>query len=252
MNRPKKSLGQNFLIDKNISKKIVNLTKINNKKIIEIGPGKGFLTDEILSRKPKKLTIIEIDQYLFLLLKEKYRDVKNIEVINHDALKYNYKENFNGETIISSLPYNISIKLIINWLKMKNHFAELILMIQKEVAKKMSYKNNLKKNRLNCLIENTSNVFNIEFHVSKNVFFPKPKIDSSVIKIIPKNNIKIDLDKFELFTREIFKHRRKKISKFINAKNINTDNSLDNLIEKRAEDLSNDELLKIFNRSYNS
>ena len=124
MIKPKKSLGQNFLIDKNISKKILNLTNIKNKTIIEIGPGKGFLTDEIISRKPKKLTIIEKDQYLFLKLKEKYRNIKNIEVINHDALKYNYKENLNAKTIISNLPYNISIKLIIKCLKMKNRFSE--------------------------------------------------------------------------------------------------------------------------------
>ena len=252
MIKPKKSLGQNFLIDKNISKKIVNLTNIKNKTIIEIGPGKGFLTDEIISRKPKKLTIIEKDQYLFLKLKEKYRNIKNLEVINHDALKYNYKINLDAKTIISNLPYNISIKLIIKWLKMKNHFAELILMIQKEVAKKMNYNNNLKKNRLNCLIENTSNIFNIEFHVSRNVFIPKPKINSSVIKIIPKNDIKIDLNKFEIFTREIFQHKRKKISKFINSKKINIDDSFDNLIDKRAEDLSNNELLKIFKKFYNS
>ena len=154
MIKAKKSLGQNFLIDKNITRKIVNLTKIENNTIIEIGPGKGFLTDEILSKNPKKLTIIEKDQYLFLKLKEKYRNIKNIEIINHDALKYNYKENLNAKTIISNLPYNISIKLIIKWLKMKNHFIELILMIQKEVAQKMNY-NNIKKNRLNCFIENT-------------------------------------------------------------------------------------------------
>ena len=95
--------------------------------------------------------------------KEKYSNFKNLEVINHDALKYNYKENLNAKTIISNLPYNISIKLIIKWLKMKNHFTEFILMIQKEVAKKMNYNNNLKKNRLNCLIENTSNIFSNRF-----------------------------------------------------------------------------------------
>ena len=194
MIKPKKSLGQNFLIDKNISKKIVNLINIKNKTIIEVGPGTGSLTDQIINKNPKKLIIIEKDLYLFFKLKEKYSNFKNLEVINHDALKYNYKENLNAKTIISNLPYNISIKLIIKWLKMKNHFTEFILMIQKEVAKKMNYNNNLKKNRLNCFIENTSDVFNIEFHVSRNVFFPKPKIDSSVIRIIPKNNIKIDLE----------------------------------------------------------
>ena len=249
---PKKSLGQNFLIDHNIAKKISNtIPNFKEYNLIEVGPGKGFLTDGILSKNPKKLTIIEKDQYLFLKLKEKYRAVKNINVIYHDALKYNYKENLNAKIIISNLPYNISIKLIVKWLKMKNHFIELILMIQKEVAQKMNY-NNIKKNRLNCFIENTSKIFNIEFHVSKNVFIPKPKIDSSVIKIIPKNDIKIDLDRFELFTREIFQHKRKKLSKFIKAKKINIDNSLDDLIEKRAEDLSNNELLKIFNKFYNS
>ena len=206
MIKAKKSLGQNFLIDKNISKKIVNLVKIENKTILEIGPGKGFLTDEIISKKPKKLIIIEKDHYLYMELKQKYKDIKNIEVIYQDALKYNFDEILSAKTIISNLPYNISIKLIIKCLKMKNRFTELILMIQKEVAKKMKF-NNLKKNRLNCFIENTYKIFNIEFHVSKNVFKPKPKINSSVIKIIPKNNIKIDLDKFELFTREIFKHR---------------------------------------------
>ena len=232
MIKPKKSLGQNFLVDKNISKKIVNLTSIKNKNIIEIGPGKGFLTDEII--------------------KKKYKDIKNINIINCDALKYNYKKNQNAKTIIANLPYNISIKLIIKWLKMKNHFTELILMIQKEVAKKMNYKNYLKKNRLNCLIENTSNIFNIEFHVSRNVFFPKPKIESSVIKIIPKNDININLDKFELFTREIFKHKRKKLSNFIKERKNKIDNSFDNLINKRAEDLSNNELLQIFKKFYNS
>ena len=252
MIKPKKSLGQNFLVDKNISKKIVNLTSIKNKNIIEIGPGKGFLTDEIIKKKPKKLKIIEKDQYLFLELKKKYKDIKNINIINCDALKYNYKKNQNAKTIIANLPYNISIKLIIKWLKMKNHFTELILMIQKEVAKKMNYKNYLKKNRLNCLIENTSNIFNIEFHVSKNVFFPKPKIESSVIKIIPKNDININLDKFELFTREIFKHKRKKLSNFIKERKNKIDNSFDNLINKRAEDLSNNELLQIFKKFYNS
>ena len=89
MHKPKKSLGQNFLIDKNIARKIVNLTLINNQHIIEIGPGSGFLTDEIIKKKPKKLYLIEKDKYLYQNLIKKYYDYKNIEIINVDALNFN-------------------------------------------------------------------------------------------------------------------------------------------------------------------
>jgi len=249
--RPKKSLGQNFIIDKNICNKIINLTNINNQNVIEIGPGKGFLTDIILSKKPKNLTIIEKDSYLCDNLKIKYKNVKNIYVKNSDALKYNYDSSkINNQIIISNLPYNISIKLIFNWLKMKNFFLEMILMIQKEVAEKMNYKNNLKKNRLNCFIENASH-YNIEFHVSNNVFFPKPKVKSSVIKIIPKNNIDIDLKKFELFTNKIFRHKRKKLLNVLKKfENFSKDN-IGEILDKRAEDLNNNEILYLFNKFYN-
>ena len=250
MIKPKKSLGQNFIIDKNICRKITKLTKIENNEIIEIGPGTGFLTDEILKQKPKELTIIEKDKTLFLKLIKKYKKTKNIKIINFDALKYNYKEDPKQKTIISNLPYNISIKLIINWLKMKNQFNKLILMIQKEVAEKMDYKK-IKKNRLNFFIEIASN-YNIEFHVSRNVFYPKPKIMSSVIKIVPKKEIKINLDKLELFTKEIFRHKRKKLSNVLKIKKTELTNFFQpNLLEKRAEDLKTDDLLKIFNEFYN-
>ena len=250
MIKPKKSLGQNFLIDRNICKKIIKLTKIKDQNIIEIGPGKGILTDEILFNKPKKLTIIEKDYELYLKLKKKYQNISNLEIINNDALKYNFTINKKKEKIISNLPYNISIKLIIKWLKTKNKFTELILMIQKEVAEKMNYTKNNKKNRLNVLIYNTS-YYNIEFNVSKNVFFPKPKIMSSVVRIIPQKNIKVNLDLFEIFTREIFMHKRKKIKNFFKIKKINIDKSLKLLSDKRAEDLKHYELLELFMRFYN-
>ena len=217
MLKPKKSLGQNFLIDKNIAKKIVNLTKIYDQHIVEIGPGTGFLTDQIIKKEPKKLYLVEKDKNLYLNLKKKYCDYKNIEIINDDALNFNLQYIKEKKIIISNLPYNISIKLIINWLKLETKIKKMVLMIQKEVADKMNYVKKLKKNRLNLFIEVASK-YNIEFDVSNNVFFPKPKINSSVITIIPKNSLKIDLNKFESFTREIFQYKRKKLSTVLKLK----------------------------------
>jgi len=244
---PKKSLGQNFLIDKNICKKILNISNINNRNIIEVGPGKGILTDEIIKRNPKSLLLIEKDYELYSYLFKKYENNTKIKVVNIDALKYDYK-NKCKKTIISNLPYNISIKLIINWLKMNNLFTEMILMIQKEVAEKMNYKKCIKKNRLNTLIEITSK-FSLEFNVSKNVFYPKPKIMSSVVKIVPKTNINLDLNIFEKFTRELFKNKRKKLSNVININNKKIIKM--NVLDQRAEDLNIKQILRIFNEFYN-
>ena len=250
MHKPKKSLGQNFLIDKNIAKKIVNITSINNQYIIEIGPGTGFLTDEIIKKKPKKLYLLEKDKSLYQNLKKKYYNYKNIEIINDDALNFNLHYIKERKKIISNLPYNISIKLIMNWLKIECKLQKMVLMIQKEVADKMNYVNKIKKNRLNLFIELTSR-YKIEFDVSNNVFFPKPKINSSVITIIPKNNLKIDLNKFESFTREIFQYKRKKLSTVLKLKEKKISLSNSNIYEKRAEDLTLYELISVFNQFYN-
>ena len=250
MHKPKKSLGQNFLIDKNIAKKIVNITSINNQYIIEIGPGTGFLTDEIINKKPKKLYLLEKDKSLYLNLKKKYYNYKNIEIINDDALNFNLQYIKERKKIISNLPYNISIKLIMNWLKIECKLEKMVLMIQKEVADKMNYVNKAKKNRLNLFIEVASR-YNIEFNVSNNVFFPKPKINSSVITIIPKNNLNIDLNKFESFTREIFQYKRKKLSTVLKLKEKKISLSDSDIYEKRAEDLILSELMSVFNQFYN-
>ena len=250
MHKPKKSLGQNFLIDKNIAKKIVNITSIYNQYIIEIGPGTGFLTDEIIKKKPKKLYLLEKDKSLNQNLKKKYYEYNNIEIINDDALKYDLQYIKERKKIISNLPYNISIKLIMNWLKIECKLQKMVLMIQKEVADKMNYVNKIKKNRLNLFIEVASR-YNIEFDVSNNVFFPKPKINSSVITITPKNNLNIDLNKFESFTREIFQYKRKKLSTVLKLKEKKISLINSDIYEQRAEDLTLSELMSVFNQFYN-
>ena len=249
----KKSLGQNFLIDKNIAKKITKLIgNYKNKNIIEIGPGKGALTDFIIKSKPKKLILIEKDKYLFDKLIEQYSSFKFIEIHNMDALNFNFKKIKKPKSIIGNLPYNISIKLIIMWFKEIIDYNEIIIMIQKEVAQKMKYKNYKKMNRLNFLTGLFAN-FDIKFNVSKNVFFPKPKILSSVIKITPKKNyIEKEFEKIENFTRIIFHNKRKKLrnvipkeNKFFLEKNLNNKKIFE-LLNYRAEDLSIEKLMFLF------
>ena len=248
----KKSLGQNFLIDKNISKKIIKL--INNyekKNIIEVGPGKGALTDFILKKNPKKLLLIEKDKFLYKEILNKYKKYNTIETFNCDALDFNYKKIDKPKSIIANLPYNISIKLIVNWIQDLSDFNEIVVMIQKEVAQKMDYKKQTKMNRLNILTALTSN-YKIEFDVSKNVFFPKPKVDSAVIKLTPKNKYNFEFSKLEIFTKMIFKYKRKKIhnvipkeilQKLINYNNLKINNKI---LNSRAEDLTTNEIFDLF------
>ena len=142
MIKAKKSLSQNFLKDKNISKKITNLTQLKNMIVLEIGPGYGFMTDNILENKPKKLYIIEKDKSLITFLQKKYSDNKKIIIIEGDILKFNLNK-FKNLIIISNLPYNISTRVILYLFTFNKNILEMIFMIQKEVAEKFDY--NIKK-----------------------------------------------------------------------------------------------------------
>lgn len=235
---PKKSLGQNFLKDRNICKKIIGLTKIKDENILEIGPGYGVLTDEILTQNPKKLILIEKDKLLSELLKKKYRNEKNVSIINYDILFFDLNKLKNFK-IISNLPYNISTKIILKVLKNHKKFLELIVMIQKEVGEKFDYKNKI--NKYNFYSKLFSN-YHICFDVSNNVFYPKPKITSSVVKFEIKNR-NIDIEKLDKFSKIIFNQKRKKISNKFELFKLSNDNKL----EKRIEELTFEEVLGIYN-----
>lgn len=237
MPRAKKSLSQNFLIDKNICNKIINLTNLRDKTVLEIGPGYGILTDAILVNKPKKIFLIEKDYDLSKFLKEKYKNFNNIEIVNEDILKFELK-NFKNLIILSNLPYNISTKIILYLFDYNKNILEMIFMLQKEVAIKFDY-NLLGMNKYKFLTKIVSN-FSRKFNVSSKVFKPEPKITSTVVKfsIYQKN---IDLKKAYLFCKIIFKNIRKRIK---NNLNIDID---EELINKRLNQLSINELLKIYN-----
>ena len=189
MNYAKKSLGQNFLIDKNIIKKIVSLSDIKNKNVIEIGPGTGAITNEILEKKPKSLILIEKDNYLFKKLKNIYKEKKVVEVLNHDILKFNLEDKVKSNSIIfGNLPYNISSQILVKILKFKRwppKFKEVIFMFQKELGEKITGKY-LTSNysRLSILTNYRLKVIN-KFLIKNNCFFPKPKINSVILHFEP-------------------------------------------------------------------
>ncbi len=219
----KKSLGQNLLVDKNIIKKILNLINFKDRNVIEIGPGKGALTDEIIKKGPKTLTLIEKDTELVKFLKNKYNLKKKIKVINNDILKFNFDIiNKKKVIVIGNLPYNISSQILIKIIKynsLKNKFDDLIFMFQKELGDKIIGKFPSKNyGRLSIIANLRLNIIK-KFLVSANCFFPKPKVTSMVIQFKPikKNyyNFK-DISNLEKITNLVFSNRRKIIRKRIN------------------------------------
>ena len=253
MIKPKKSLGQNFLTDKNILKKIVSVIKIKDKSILEIGPGTGNLTSYILKNCPKKFFVVEKDKNLSILLKKKFAD--KITIINDDILKINEK-NLDKEKLIvfGNLPYNISTEILTKWiLNLKNKifwFDSLILMFQKEVADRIiSNFNSSKYGRLSVLANWKLDVEKV-FDISPNCFYPKPKVESSLLFFRPKK-IFYQFENprnLEKVTRVFFNQRRKKLKKPFNLLFKDNTNILNNLkidLNLRPQNLNHDIYYKL-------
>ena len=218
--KAKKSLGQNFLIDREVLEKIVSITDITNKDVLEIGPGSGNLTTYILKKKPKKLYVVEKDDDLAILLKEKFDT--EIEIINDDILKVS-ESNISEQklSVFGNLPYNISTEILSKWiLNIGSNFwfDSLVLMFQKEVADRIiSEFNNSNYGRLSILSSWKLNVKKI-LDIKPQSFSPRPKIDSSLLLFTPKENFfKLkDPKNLEKITRIFFSHRRKMLKKPFN------------------------------------
>ena len=195
MIKAKKSLGQNFLIDKNILEKITNITDIKDKIILEIGPGTGNLTSYILKKNPKKIFVIEKDDNLALNLKNKFDD--KLVIINDDVLKIDENILFKDKVIVfGNLPYNISTEILSKWiinLKESFWFESLVLMFQKEVADRIIAKFNTSNyGRLSIICNWKLNIKKV-CDIKPGAFYPKPKVDSSLLFFHPKKNfIKLD------------------------------------------------------------
>ena len=220
MIKAKKSLGQNFLTDKNILEKIINITNIKNKTVLEIGPGTGNLTSYILKKNPKKIFVIEKDNDLAITLKNKFND--QIIIINDDVLKIDETKLFNDKVVVfGNLPYNISTEILNKWIiNLKNNFwfECLILMFQKEVADRIIAEFNTSNYGRLSIICNWKLNINKICDIRPESFYPKPKVDSSLLFFYPKENfIKInDPRNLEKITRIFFNQRRKMLKKPFN------------------------------------
>jgi len=220
MIKPKKSLGQNFLIDNNIIDKIINLCDVKNNNIVEIGPGTGNLTKKIIIQNPKSLILIEKDPQLINYLQTKLGKIHNLKIFNEDILKFKLEGKIKTDTVIvGNLPYNISSQILAKLIKFKKwlpKYKKLILMFQKEVADKILAKTNSSSfGRLSILTSARLKIVD-SFNVSENCFYPVPKVKSTVLVFEPVINKDFqvkNITNLEKITHVFFSKKRKMINK---------------------------------------
>lgn len=193
-------LGQNFLNDPAVLEKIIQASGLKKTDfVIEIGPGKGVLTEELASHA-KKVTAIELDDELIPVLQQKFAETKNVEIIHEDILKINipkilsdYKLQAISYKLVANIPYYITSPIIRLFLEQEIQPQEIILMIQKEVAERIV----AKAGKMSILAISVQYYAQAEilFPVSKNSFFPIPKVDSAVIRIVPNKKFEKEIDR---------------------------------------------------------
>ncbi len=243
--RLKKSLGQHFLKDKSVIRRIVEAAgDITGKRVVEIGAGGGALTEEILKRQPEKLLVVEIDKEWVDYLRNRF-PTGNVEVLEGDATKFDFSALGKGLTYFGNLPYNVSTAILRNLLSHRKTVDLGVFMVQKEVAERLSSRRGKAYGYFPALF---SLFFKVErlFDVPPSAFFPPPKVFSTVFKIVPTGfeMTPEELIGFEDFLKRAFSHRRKKLKSNVSVKDVPA--GFRDFFEKRAEELSPEELLALF------
>lgn len=214
--RNKKSLGQNFIFDKNFLIKISNFVISDaNKTIIEIGPGLGTLTHYLSKKKYKKLILIEKDKRLIKNLSSEFSS-NDILIFNEDALDFDFqKPSIKNSIIVGNLPFNVSVDLLYKWTKCKNwppNQIKMVLMFQREVADRIiASPNNKSYGKLSVVVQSRYNIKRL-LNVPSSIFTPAPKVDGAILEFTPHNDFKsIDINIIDEVSKSAFSQRRKKI-----------------------------------------
>ena len=237
---PKKNLGQHFLKDDNIARKIVGSLSPGTQNVLEIGAGTGILTKHIIEKQFPQFFIIEIDGESVEYLNANFDELEG-KILHTDFLKYDLSKLFSGEfSIIGNFPYNISSQILFKVLEYRNNVSEVVGMFQKEVAERISSPpGNKKYGILSILIKA---FFDIEylFTVNETVFYPPPKVKSAVIRLKRNDNKSLDCDEKTFFAmvKAGFNQRRKTLRNSLKNFDITKDEKVDNLLQKRAEQLT--------------
>tara|TARA_B100001173_G_C15966595_1_gene538076 strand:- start:18 stop:791 length:774 start_codon:yes stop_codon:yes gene_type:complete len=245
--KPKKSLGQHFLTDKNIAKKITESLKPLTKNVLEIGPGTGILTSFLLKKK-YNLILVEIDfesvTYLInnLLVDEKI-------IVKQDFLKLDLQSIFSGNnfSIIGNFPYNISSQILFKIIENKQFVSDMCGMFQLEVAKRICEKPGTKVYGILSVLTQAFFETNFLFAVSKNIFYPVPNVESAVISLKRKENFHLNCNE-SLFFRVVklcFQQRRKKIRNGLKTLNLSNNLREDAIFDKRPEQLSVNDFINL-------
>ena len=247
--KAKKHLGQHFLKDENIAKKIADTLSLNGyKTILEIGPGMGVLTKYLLNKKDIATYVIEIDSESVEFLKANYLSLGN-RIIEKDFLKYDLNEVFKNEpfAMIGNFPYNISTQIVFKTLELRDQIPEFSGMFQKEVAQRICQKEGSKVYGILSVL--TQAFYNAEylFTVSPNVFSPPPKVDSGVLRLTRKENYKLPCDEKLFFkvVKTAFQQRRKTLRNSLKTFNLSDNLREDVIFGQRPEQLSVKEFINL-------
>lgn len=259
--RPKKFLGQNFLVDNNIAKKIVNSLEIKPDDIVlEIGPGQGVLT-KYISEITKNFIAVELDKSIYEKLTLEYEG--RINLIHKDFLKINLQNDIynifsinNPDVrnkkikVIGNIPYNITTEILFKLFDSSDIIDSAVLMMQKEVAKRLTAQPNTKDYGILAIQTQTNSVPKILFNVPPTAFFPKPRVDSSIVKF-DFGNSKYKIlykDIFKTLVKQSFGQRRKTMKNSLKVFFENNEVSFDNIdfdFTRRAESVSIEEYIRL-------
>mgnify|MGYP006291506333 CR=1 FL=1 len=248
--RAKKKYGQHFLKDQNIAVKIVNSMDLNiGRNVLEIGPGMGVLT-KLLLQKDVDLKVVELDAESVHYLEENFSELAN-KIVHEDFLKLDLTGIFNGEIqLIGNLPYNISSQIFFRVLQFRDYIPQAVFMIQREVAERIVSPPGSKTYGILSVLLQTFYDTEILFHISPAVFYPPPKVNSAVIKLVRngRESLPVSDRLFQMIVKHAFNQRRKTLRNALKSVIPKSLNTTDEIFSKRAEQLTNDDFLLLSER----